>query len=134
MTKVKTKWSAEDIKIIEETLKCKCPRKDYDSYVRFDDVSVDKIIHLLDLGIADPEEVQNDAPSIEEIVNFLKIHPEVKAGGYVIFPPRKDIRVSIELLKYDGEIDRDMAIDLANFSRTAQEFNLTKNSFRAWWD
>ena len=133
MTKLKTKWSNKDCKKVAEILRIEVPRGFGDTYTRFSNANVDEIIHLIDLGYADPEDAQNESPNLGEMIEFMKDHPEIRAGGYVIFPPRDDMRVTVELLVYNGKINKSLKSALKEFTKNADELQLDNKYFRAWW-
>lgn len=62
----------------------------------FSHMPVESLHELLKRGFADPDNQQNYAPPIKEIVQFLDKHPNFWAHGYAVSPERDDCRVSVE--------------------------------------
>lgn len=89
---------------------------------------------LIDEKFADPEDRQNNAPSLGDIQKFIETHPNFKACGYIVTPERDDYRVSIEEVRGE-ELSREDICDFANAFHTADEFKvLDDGSCRAWYD
>ena len=65
---------------------------------RFYDVSPETVAELVKKGYANPDETQNDSPSIQEFLDFCEQHPEMglTLGGYVVSNDRSDCRVTID--------------------------------------
>ena len=82
-------WMPEDFKMIEDVLGVKC-QKENDTLVSYSGIGVNEIIHLIDLGICNAEGRQNDSPSIQQFVKFMKKNPRFRVNGYVVFPPRSN--------------------------------------------
>ena len=62
----------------------------------FRGMMVDTLKTLIDQNFADPEECQNDSPTISEFYDFMERYPEYTAHGYTVSDTRDDYRVSIE--------------------------------------
>ena len=92
------------------------------------------IRELIDKGLADPEDCQNSAPSLEEMCEFCEKHPTYTIHGYVVGRRRDDARVTAEGIESD-DMDLDDLQDLLIF-RFADDFDIdTKNrSFFCWYD
>lgn len=131
--KMKTmNWTKKDVKIVESILGVKSPSSG-DSLVRLD-MDVEQVQKLIDLGYCDPSETQNSSHEISEFVKFVDQYPEIKFMGYVVFPPRNDMRISIEGFEYRGKMSKKMIIDIARFAGWADEFEIEEKYVRAWWD
>ena len=99
------------------------------------EISLHQLENLIDENFIVLEETQNDRPSTEEFLNFIKRFPIVKAIGFAVDLERADYRVSLDGLKYIGNIDDGFAYVIKNeWEETADEFELTEIYFRAWWD
>jgi len=124
----------KDQKRRDELLGIKGKRDTYklSSYSRFDDLSVETLGILLDEKFINPEEKQNDAPSVGEFYDFMVKHPEYKAIGYAIGLERTDYRTSIEGLTGEGK-NIGAILDFAVKFRLADEFDI-EGYQRCWYD
>jgi len=102
--------------------------------MRFAEMDYDTLQWMVDNRFADPEERQNDSPSISEFLKFLKLLPNFRAIGYVVDKERSDYRLSVEGITGDNLAAIDI-IDFVNFAREADEFEINLDgTCRAWWD
>ena len=94
---------------------------------------------LLRLGFADPNEKQNDAPSLREFGDFIASIPEnvdVELSGYAVSREREDHRVSINGILIRGEIDssvRRLWWDMLQKHKPDSNEE-DKNMLFAWWN
>jgi len=100
----------------------------------FDNLTVDDLKLLVEEGFADPEDCQNSAPNIAEMIEYAEGHEGFTFDGYVVSPKRDDYRVSIEGLTYEGETTKQDVIDFANFASYADERTMNDTVLSAWWD
>lgn len=99
----------------------------------FDGLTLDKLTRLVDLGLADPEDAQNYAPTLGEILRFMRAHPRFTAHGYVVHPSRADVRVSLEGVTLDETpTDAERAAFVETF-RHADDFQFSSRCY-AWFD
>ena len=102
------------------------------------DLKLDQIKSLLEHRFLDPEEKQNNSPSVQEFIEFAENHPigffEVIFESYAVYLPRPDYRVTIEGIRLEGEIPKEVLIDFSNQFLGADEFQIGGESARAWWD
>lgn len=103
------------------------------NYQSYNGLDVDTLKILIDEKFADPDETQNDSPSIQEFYDFLVEHPEFTAHGYLIGLKRSDYRVSIEGLEGKPN-DSESYTDFILFNRLADEFDVDMDYCRSWWD
>ena len=86
---------------------------------------------------ADPKEKQNEAPSIKEMIEFGHRMKEVGCTvlyhGYRVFPPRDDVRVSVEGFRVVVSNDS-QELMVTRFGGKADEFDKRSGEIRAWWD
>lgn len=102
---------------------------------RYQDLTVDCLEKLVEEGFADPEETQNDAPSIQEFLDFMKKYPQARAHGYVVSNERDDVRVSVEGLEVDrDDVTFELFREFVALCRFADEFDDCDNGLYAWWD
>lgn len=104
----------------------------YDIF-RFDGVTADTLQKLVDLKYADPDEYQNEAPPIGEILEFLKENPDFTAHGYAVTARRDDYRISLEGVEGNSR-DFDQISRFMNMFRFADEFETGIGYQRAWFD
>lgn len=104
--------------------------QDYQSYYG---LNVNTLKILLDEKFADPQERQNDSPTIQKFYDFMVEHPEFTAHGYLIGLKRSDYRVSIEGLEGKPS-DSESYTDFILFNRLADEFDVNMEYCRSWWD
>ena len=77
----------------------------------------------------------NECPGVTEIfLPFLRRNPTFTAHGYVISEERDDTRVTIEGLEKDGTLTKEELIDFAMTFRYADEFELSDDYARCWYD
>lgn len=101
--------------------------------LRFDNMPADILQKMVDLRFADPDERQNDSPSIGEILEFLKENPNFTAFGYAVTVERPDYRISIEGVESSDYDPRQIA-NFVDLFRFADEFEVSKDYQRAWFD
>ena len=90
---------------------------------------------LIEDGFADPNETQNYSPCIYEFLMFMKKHPMFMAHGYTVSPYRDDYRVTIEGVRYDGDVmdlDKETIVDFVELARGADELDI--RCPYCWWD
>ena len=59
-------------------------------------LDLDTLRILVDKGYADPNDGQNSAPTIKEIMEIMAANPGLTAHGYYVSRERDDARISIE--------------------------------------
>lgn len=100
-----------------------------------------KIQQLVDDGLLDLTECQNDGPTIEEFLDYVSHHPnsEFLLGGYAVQASREDERVTIDRIQFVGErtITSEMVLFIEQF-HWADELTISENwetvTVEAWWD
>lgn len=108
--------------------------------VRYFSTTPSLIKKLVELGFANPDERQNDSPSIQEFLDYVTGEEDkVLFKCYAVSPRRSDYRVNIEgvsiiiphdnynLVSYFVETFRDA--DEFSFEHDGEEYYL-----EAWWD
>ena len=82
------------------------PRKyNFGGVIPYQGMNVRTLRKLLEQNFADPEERQNNAPTIGEIYNFMKSYPSYTCHGYAVSADRDDYRVSIEGVEKGDKTD-----------------------------
>lgn len=88
---------------------------------------------LLEQNFADPEDAQNDAPTIKEFLELMTKFPQLKAHGYAVEGIRDDYRISIEGLEAKGKIPRKLQ-DAFSALHFADEYESSSTYLRCWFD
>jgi hypothetical protein len=89
---------------------------------------------LLKENFINPEDRQNNAPSVIEIYRFMVKYPQVIAFGYAVSPRRDDYRISIEGIYVPAnKVTEKMKKDFIKFCKDPDEIE-TDNDLYAWWD
>ena len=99
----------------------------------FDGMNYATALTAVKNGWANPEETQNESPSIKEIMEFLKVNPSFTAIGYVVTPEREDTRISFEGVIATKEPSKKEYKAYVEMCRSADEFD-NKFPYRAWYD
>ena len=55
----------------------------------FDGLKAETLEKLIEMGFADPQDSQNNAPNIGTILEFLKRNPSFTAHGYAVTAPHR---------------------------------------------
>ena len=100
----------------------------------FEQLTLDRLILLLDEGFIDPEEYQNCSPDTMEFKAFLDAYPEATVHGYMVSPQRDDYRITIEGMEYHGEVSKQMLYDFIEMFRTADDFTFHDDYLYCWFD
>jgi len=97
------------------------------------DISLPQLELLVQENFIRLQEAQNDSPTTEEFLHFMRNFPEVKAMGYALPLYRDDYRVVIEGLKYNGHISDELGEAFDQFSE-ADEYENTFFKLKCWYD
>ena len=107
---------------------------------RYARVPLSVMQRLVKEGAADPNETQNDSPSIKEFIDFAeefqkKFNIPVLFHGYQI-ALRDDARVSVEGVLVEGALSVESLASAVYFLRHADEITVgdNRNYVWAWWD
>lgn len=102
--------------------------------VRFDSLDFSALSELFEKKFINPLGRQNESPTAEKIYDFMEVHKEIKAHGYVVSPFRSDYRVTIEGVILEEEyITKDLKIAFFEFCKNADELD-TSSDLYCWWD
>lgn len=101
---------------------------------RFDHLNAEDLNKLLDLGLADPDEQQNEAPTTKEIAKFLNDHQNFWAHGYVVSPERDDYRVSLEGVECGSDYDLSDVQDFFSLFKYPDEVSVEETGMYCWFD
>lgn len=101
---------------------------------RFEKLSLEKLKELRDKCFLYLDDQQNNAPTIEQFIEFMEKFPDVTAHGYAISPRRDDYRISIEGLEYTGRCGKAMQLEFTKLCRKADVFTATDSHIYCWFD
>ena len=101
---------------------------------RISGVTLTQLEKLLTEKFADPEEQQNDCPPIGEILEFIELHPDFTAHGYVTGIQRSDYRVSLEGVDLDRPPTKEEIVDFVKTFRYADELDVLDDRLHCWFD
>ncbi len=107
--------------------------------VYFDNLTGKRAATLIALGAADPDCQQNEAPTFQEITDFLLRNPAFRAHGYVVGPEREDERIMLEGVQAEPTAPHEQQLEFIKMFRLADEFTMGAGiggsaGFRAWYD
>ena len=103
---------------------------------RFEDLPVDKLQELADLEYIDLDSQQNDAPTAQQFLDFMRKYPEYKACGYVVSVKRDDYRMIVDGLNKseNGYETLDELDDFYELFRKANKLFISSQSMKVWFD
>lgn len=108
-------------------------------YQRFDKKTRQEVIELIEKHgqKEDYESAQNDSPTVQELLDLADKYKTITYGGYIIFPPRDDYRVSIDGFSVT-DLTADETLSLMQEYKHADDVDYIKDNdkytFTAWWD
>lgn len=100
----------------------------------FESLDLEQLQALIRNNFINLEECQNCSPSVSDFLDFMKKYPAVEAHGYAVSHKRDDYRVSLEGIRFDGNVTMDMLLDFVHLCRHADEFSAVHDHLWAWWD
>jgi hypothetical protein len=102
--------------------------------VPYKDLDVNSFTALLRNKFIDPNEYQNESPSVRAFYFFMAKYPFALAHGYAVSPDREDYRVSIEGLFIPKEyVTNSVKEDFYNLCKDADEYHDSDDLY-SWWD
>lgn len=102
--------------------------KYYGGICHFRGMDYDTLRKLVDEGHADPEDRQNYAPSIGELLEALEMVEGVTFEGYTVHEDRPDYRVSVD--GFTAPRDDSLVEQFHN----SDELIFQDGTVRFWWD
>lgn len=96
-------------------------------------VNLQTLKEMAAMGLTDPNDHQEFAPTFGEILAWLIEHPSFTAHGFIKVG-RPDRRITIEGVAHEGEISAEEAAGFRQMFRRADELNVRKKFQRAWFD
>lgn len=102
----------------------------------FDELTLDQIEKLDNLGILNLDECQNEAPSVGEMIDFLRSIDSTGwyVHGYCVCAERPDFRISFEGVGKKTSPTRDDMIQFVNTFRWADELQMDEEGLYCWYD
>jgi hypothetical protein len=100
----------------------------------FKNLTLAQLEKLVDKDFVALDLTQNESPTIQEMMDFMKKHPGVTAHGYVVSHQREDYRTSLEGLSYNGTSSKQMIAAFKKFCKNADELILNSEKLYSWWD
>lgn len=100
----------------------------------FKELTLQQLETLKDKGQLKPDEQQNNSPTIEQCMTFMKQFPGATAHGYVISPERKDYRVTLEGLEFTGECTTEIQRAFSKLCKRANDLEITSTRLYCWFD
>lgn len=88
---------------------------------------------LIAQGFADPQDAQNLAPNLGEMLKFLEAHPTFTAHGYAVDGVRTDYRISIEGVNSEKHSRQDM-LDFIDTFKNADDVRVGLDWCFCWYD
>lgn len=110
------------------------PRYGLGGIAEFRDLKREQFEALLEENFLYPLDRQNEAPTAQEIYEFVEQYPEVTVHGYIIAPNRSDYRVTIEGIEYHGNVSDKMRKDYTSMFRHADDFVCDSDYLYCWFD
>lgn len=100
--------------------------KPHGGLVQFGGLTVGDAEKLLGMGALDPEDRQNESPTIEEFIGLGHQVPGTTFHGYRVLPERED-----EGIIFEGF---EMPVKGISEELNADEAGVEKGVLRTWWD
>ena len=99
-----------------------------------DRIELSTLEQLLADNFVDPSDQQNEAPTVAQIVAFLRSHPGTYAFGYAVSPARSDYRVSLEGIAVPhATVTPELRSAVETFCQDADETGDEPYVY-CWWD
>lgn len=101
---------------------------------RFAELDVFTLKTLVNEDFADPEDAQNSAPALGDILKFMEANPGFTCHGYAIEPYRSDYRISVEGVDYQGNPTIEQIVAFVKLFRFADELVIEEDELYCWFD
>jgi hypothetical protein len=103
--------------------------------IRFQNLALSELETLVKKGYIELDENQNDSPSTEEFLEFMRQYPATLGHGYVVAPDRDDERVTLEGIAVQrADVTPELFRAFVQLCRCADEFTDNDGGLYAWWD
>ncbi len=109
-------------------------KAEWDDTTHLDAIRLDQLELLVAEKFIDPEGRQNNSPSTQEFLDFMRKYPRVVAQGYAVAIKRPDYRVSLVGLFVDRKsVTPQMRWEFEKLCAEADELD-TRGDLYSWWD
>ena len=135
-----TKWNTREHMIFGENYKPENYGSHGSNTKHFEGMSICTAEALIAQGFIDPEETQNDSPTVREFIDFAKNHldADFTFHGYAVGPEREDCRVSFEGIESNNdEISKETLLDFVKMflvEYPADDTNVDDDRLYCWYD
>ena len=124
----------KDTQLRDEILGPYSDKKPRGGIVIFSGVPLGILQRLIDLGFVEMGQ-WNACPGVTDLfLPFLKKNPLFTAHGYAVSGQRKDSRITVEGVERSASLTKEEIIDFANAFRRADDFEVTADHARCWYD
>lgn len=100
----------------------------------FKKLTVEKLEELIEGNFIDIAGKQNNSPTAQQFLEFMKQHSGTTAHGYAISPLRDDYRVTIEGVESWGVNDTEVQLTFTRQFRHANDLKVTATHLYCWYD
>ncbi|MGG1516380.1 hypothetical protein ABE504_13255 [Paenibacillus oryzisoli] len=103
--------------------------------IKFEPCQVDILESLVNQKFINPQDRQNNSPTVKEILEFMRKHPALFVYGYAVSPKRRDFRISLEGLAVNQEdVTDELKEAFLDFCKGATEIHTEGvNGLLSWW-
>jgi len=109
-------------------------KDEWDDTVHLEAIRLEQLETLVTEKFIDPEGRQNESPSTQEFLDFMRKHPATVAQGYLFAIKRPDYRVTLVGLFVDREfVTPQLLWDFEQLCSEADELD-TRADLYSWWD
>jgi hypothetical protein len=100
----------------------------------FEGITLKQVETLLSENFIDPQNTQNESPTAEQFIDFMRKYPVAQAHGYAVSPTRDDYRVTIEGLYVPcADVTVQLLRDFVSLCRDADKLQISGDLY-SWWD
>jgi hypothetical protein len=109
-------------------------KAEWNDTVHLEAIQLEQLEKLVAEKFIDPEGRQNESPTAQEFLDFMRKHPGVVAQGYAVAIKREDYRVTLEGLFVDhASVTPQLRWDFEQLCSEADELD-TQADLYSWWD
>lgn len=100
----------------------------------FEKLTVEQLEELVEGNFINLEGKQNESPTAQQFLEFMKMFPGTTAHGYAISPHRDDYRVTIEGVERKGINDTETQLAFTRLCVYARDIKVTSTLLYCWYD
>lgn len=108
--------------------------KSFGGIRRFAGLPLTVLESLISDGFADPDDAQNNAPTLGEIRDFLRDNPGYTSHGYAVSEDRDDYRISLEGVEFIGSTTVEQVTAFGSMFGHADEITIGEGRLHCWFD